>query len=146
MLEISLSLVAGFAAYTVYAIAGDEIRANRTKQQTALKRPVPPKPLGKPVAKTTKPAAKSLAKPKASKPKPKPKKAKTPTDPIAITAKAIMANLTKNGPATLAKLGKELNTDEATLRLAADKLVKGKKLTPTKRGGYPALALYNQAL
>jgi N-acetyl-beta-hexosaminidase len=146
MLEISITLVAGFAAYTAYVIAGDEIRANRAKPQLALKQPVSPKPPSRPAATAPKPVAPSSAKPSSSKPKPKPIKANTPADPIANTAKAIMANLTKNGPATLSKLSKELNADETTLRLAAEKLINDKKITSIKRGGHPALALYNQAL
>lgn len=143
MLEISLSLVAGFAAYTVYVIAGDEIRANRTKPQHALKQPSP-QSASKLAAKAPKPVAASSAKPNASKPKTKPVKAKTATDPIANTAKAIMVNLTKNGPATVAKLTKELNADEATLLLAIEKLINDKKITSIKRGGHPALALYTK--
>lgn len=144
MLELSLSFVAGFAAYTAYVIAGDEIRANRTKPQTALKQPVSPKSPTKPAAKAPKPVASSSANPSSSKPNPKPIKAKSPKDPIANTAKAIMANLTKNGPVTVAKLAKELDADEATMLLATEKLINDKKVTSIKRGGHPALALYNK--
>lgn len=144
MLEISISLVAGFAAYTAYVIVGDEIRANRAKPQPALKLPVSPKPSGKPAATAPKPVAPSSAKPMPSKAKPKPIKASTPADPIANTAKAIMANLTKNGPTTVAKLSKELKVDQATMRLAAEKLINDKKVTSIKRGGHPALALYTK--
>lgn len=143
MLEISLTLVAGFAAYTAYVIAGDEIRANRTQPKTALRQPVSPKSPTKPVAKAPKPvAAASSAKPNPR--KPNPVKAKTATDPIASTAKAIMANLTKYGPLTVAKLAKELNADEAALLLATEKLVNDKQVTSIKRGGHPALALYTK--
>ena len=54
MLDLPISLVAGFAAFTAYVIAGDEIRANPTKQQPALKQPVLPKSPSKPVARLTK--------------------------------------------------------------------------------------------
>lgn len=138
MIEASLSLVVGFAAYTAYVIVGDEIRANRAKPQPALK------PSGKPAATAPKPVAPSSAKPSSN--KPKSVKAKTPADPIANTAKAIMANLTKNGPTTVAKLSKELKVEQATMRLAAEKLIYDKKATSIIRGGHPALALYNQAL
>jgi hypothetical protein len=141
MIEASLSLVVGFAAYTAYVIVGDEIRANRAKPQPALKPSVSPKPSGKPAATAPKPVAPSSAKPSSN--KPKSVKAKTPADPIANTAKAIMANLTKNGPTTVAKLSKELKVEQATMRLAAEKLIYDKKATSIIRGGHPALALYN---
>ena len=144
MIEASLSLVVGFAAYTAYVIAGDEIRANRAKPQPALKQPVSPRPPSRPAATAPKPVAPSSAKPMPSKAKPKPIKASTPADPIANTSKAIMANLTKNGPATLSKLSKELKVDQATMRLAAEKLINDKKVTSIKRGGHPALALYTK--
>jgi hypothetical protein len=139
MIEASLSLVVGFAVYTAYVIVGDEIRSNRTKPQSPLKLPVSPKSSGKPAAKAPKPVARPSAKPSPS----KAIKAKTPADPIANTAKAIMANLTKNGPTTVAKLTKELNTDAATMQLATEKLINDKKVTSIKRSGHPALALNN---
>jgi hypothetical protein len=143
MIEASLSLVVGFAAYTAYVIVGDEIRANRAKPQPALKPSVSPKPSGKPAATAPKPVAPSSAKPMPSKAKLKPIKASASGDPIANISKAIMANLTKNGPATLSKLSKELKVEQATMRLAAEKLIYDKKATSIIRGGHPALALYN---
>ncbi len=141
MLELSLSLLAGFAAITAYVIFGDEIRANRKKQQPVLKQPVSPQAQTKPAAKTKKPAVSSVAKPGSS--KPKPIKAETATDPLADTAQAIMAHLTKNGPVTVSKLTKDLDADHELMRLATEKLINDKKVTSIKRGGHPALTLYS---
>jgi hypothetical protein len=142
MLEVSLSLVAGFAAYTAYTIVGDEIRANRTQPKTALKPPTTPKASTKPAVKAAKPVA-ATAK-KTTTIKPKTVQEKTPADPVATITKAIMANLNKNGPATVAKIAKELKADATTLQLATEKLINAKKITAIKRGGHPALALYTK--
>lgn len=143
MLEVSLSLVAGFAAFTAYVIAGDDIRANRNTPLTALKQPVTPKAPGKPTAKAPKPVAAPSTKATASKAKPTKAKAKTKTqtDPLAATANAIMRHLTENGPATITKLSNALKLDAASILLTAEKLVKDNKAKAIKRGGYPALAL-----
>jgi hypothetical protein len=140
MLEASLSLVAGFAIFTAYTIIKSVKRV--TQPKITLKQPSSPKAPSKPVVKTAKPAAAPAKKPTA----PKPKAAKTipPADPVATTTNAILASLTKNGPATVAKLTKELNTDAVTLQLATEKLINDNKITAIKRGGYPALALYTQ--
>ena len=142
MLEVSLSLVAGFAAFTAYTIIGSEIQDNRTQPKTALKPTTTSKSPSKPVVKTAKPVAAPAKKPTTA--KPKAATAKTPADPVATTTKAIMTSLKKNGSMTVAKLAKELNTDAATLQLAMDKLINDKKITTLKRGGYPALALYTK--
>jgi outer membrane biosynthesis protein TonB len=142
MLEVSLSLVAGFAAFTAYTIIGSEIQDNRTQPKTALKPPTTSKSPSKPVVKTAKPVAAPAKKPTTA--KPKAATAKTPADPVATTSKAILANLTKNGPATVAKIAKDLKADAATLQLATEKLINDKKITAIKRGGYPALALYTK--
>jgi hypothetical protein len=142
MLEVSLSLVAGFAAFTAYTIIGSEMQDNHSQPKTALKPPTTPKAPSKPVVKTAKPVATPAKKPTTAKPKASP--AKIPADPVATTAKAVLANLKKNGSITVAKLAKELKTDAATFQLAMDKLINDKKITTLKKGGYPALALYTK--
>ncbi len=142
MLEVSLSLVAGFAAFTAYTIIGSEKQGNLIQPKTALKPPTTPKAPSKPAVKAAKPPATPTKKPSA--PKPKAVQAKTPADPIAATSKAILANLTKNGPATVAKIAKDLKADAATLQLATEKLINDKKITAIKRGGHPALVLYTK--
>lgn len=142
MLEVSLSLVAGFAAFTAYTIIGSEKQNNRTQPKTALKPPITAKAPSKPVVKAAKPLATPAKKPTTT--KPKAITAKSPADPVATTSKAILANLTKNGPATVAKLAKDLKADAATLQLATEKLINAKKITAIKRGGHPALALYTK--
>ncbi len=140
MLELTLTLLAGFAVLTTYVIFGDEIRAKRSKQKTALKPSVSTKAPGKPVAKATKPVSPPVVKPSASQSKPlKPTSAK---DPKSDMSSAILACLSRNGPLTLAKLTKELKTDEATLQFAVEKLINDQKAVSIKRGGHPALALY----
>jgi hypothetical protein len=69
MLETSLSLVGAFAAYTFYAIAGDEIRANRTAKFDGKRQLTETKSQDKKA-----PKAKSSR--KTSKPKTSPKKTK----------------------------------------------------------------------
>jgi hypothetical protein len=140
MLEASLSLVAGFAIFTAYTIINSVKRVSQPK--IALKQPPSPKAPSKPVVKTAKPVAAPAKKP--STPKPKAVNATSPADPVETTTKAILASLTKNGPATVAKLTKDLKADAATLQLATEKLINDKKITAIKRGGYPALALYTK--
>jgi hypothetical protein len=141
MLEISLSLVAGFAAYTAYTIAGDDIRANRNKQQLSMKPALPPKRPGKSASNPPKSIKPSSVKPISK--KSKPLEPIESSDPIAVTAKDIVDYLGKNGPATLSKLAKELKSDIANIQLAAEQLVKDNGAIAMKRGGYPALALNN---
>jgi hypothetical protein len=139
MLEISLSMVAAFAAYTAYAIVGDEIIANRSTKQHADKKPsliAEPKDENTPSVPISKPAPK----PKASPRKTKAIKTEKPTDPIIIASDVILAYLSVNGPVTITKLAKELQTDKATVMLAAEKLINEKSALSIKRGGYPAIS------
>ena len=136
MLEVSLSLVAGFTAFTAYTIIGSEKQGNHIQPTTALKPPTTPKAPSKPAVKAAKPLATPAKKPSTA--KPKAATAKTPADPVATTSKAILANL-KNGPATVAKIAKDLKADAATLQLATEKLINDKKITAIKRGGHPVV-------
>jgi hypothetical protein len=133
MLETSLSLVAAFAVFIFYAIAGDEIRKNRTK------------PSGKKNVKETLPKEQKTntrtTKPKASPVKTKVIKSQKVAAPESATSDAILAYLTANGPVTITKLTKALQTDEATVKSATEKLIKQKSAVSIKRGGYPAIAL-----
>ena len=133
MLETSLSLVAAFAVFTFYAIAGDEIRKNRTTKSSKkfVKETLPKEQ--KPKIRTSKPKA-SPGKTKAI----KPQKVAAPEN---TTSDAILAYLTANGPVTITKLTKALQADEATVMSAAEKLIKQKSAVSIKRGGYPAIAL-----
>lgn len=139
MLEISLSAVAAFAAYTAYAIVSDEIRTNRPNQKNSGKKPVTeskPKNGKASSARITKPATKLKASPK----KTKEIKTEMAVDPIAVISKDILTYLSVNGPVTFTKITKELNTDKATVMLAAEKLIKENLALSVKRGGYPAIA------
>ncbi len=142
MLELSLSLVAGFAAYTAYVIVGDEIKNNRAiRKNTGLAQPLI---IDSSIKKSPKPrtaAASSRQKTTSKNTPPSKTKTITDSDPIAIGAEGILAYLNKNGPATLSKLAKELKSDNATVLLATEKLVNDKKAVAIKRGGHPALAL-----
>ena len=136
MLEPSLSMVVAFAAYTFYTIAGDEIRANQAIKHTGKKLSAETKPKDEkaPSIQVTMTA-----------PKPSPKKTKavkkeSPEEPITIASNAILAYLTANGPVTVTKLIKELQTDKATVMLAVEKLINEKSALSIKRGGHPAIA------
>lgn len=131
MLEASLSMVVAFAAYTFYTIAGDEIRANRTTMH-----------IGKKVLTTAHKVKNTTTapKPKTGPRKAKAIKAKDFPDPVAVTSDAILVYLSANGSVTYAKLSKELQTDKATVMLAAEKLIKEKAALAIKRGGHPAIA------
>ncbi len=133
-------MVATFAAYTIYAIAGDEIRAHRsTKQNSGNKPTIAVRPKEKNT--TIEPPLKPASKPKANPRKTKSIKTEKPADPIAITSDAILAYLSANGSATITKLAKELQTDKTTVMLAAEKLFNEKLASSVKRGGHPAIAL-----
>lgn len=136
MLELSLSAVAAFAAYTLYAIVGDEIRANKsTKQNTGGQRSIA-------AASTTDITASAPStKPKSATPK-KARATKTekPVDQIAATTEAILAYLSTKGPVTITNLTKELKMDKAAVTLAVEKLIAEKSALSIKRGGYPAIA------
>jgi len=139
MLELSLSMVAAFAAFTVYAIAGDEIRSSRsTPQPTSKKTVISSRSKGgKPAAvRTTKP----VAKPKANNRKAKAIKTEQLTDSLTNTSNAILAYLSTKGSVTITNLAKELKTDKAIVAAAADKLIAEKLALSGKRGGYPAIA------
>ncbi len=141
MLEVSLSMVAAFAAYTFYAIVGDEIAANRSSQQVSNKTltHVDEAPA---VILSTIPTPKSIPKPKTNTRKPKAKlteKAATTPDPLAIAADAILAYLAANGSVTINKLIKEIPSDKETVVLAAEKLISDKSAISLKRGGHPAI-------
>lgn len=138
MLEASLSMVVAFAAYTFYTIAGDEIRANRTTMHIGKKLLPEAKPNDEKVAKVKN--AKTAPKPKTSSREAKAIKAKDFPDPVAVTSDAILVYLSANGSVTYAKLSKELQTDKATVMLAAEKLIKEKAALAIKRGGHPAIA------
>jgi hypothetical protein len=139
MLETSLSMVVAFAAYTFYTIAGDEIRANRATKLTGkrLLTETSTKDEKALSARTTKPTPK----PKANPTKARAVKIEKPAGPATVTSDAILAYLSANGPVTITKLSKELQTDKATVMLAAEKLINGKLAFSIKRGGYPAIAL-----
>jgi hypothetical protein len=141
MLEISLSLVAAFAAYTFYAIVGDEIAANRSSKKVSYKKLTNVEEAPS-VNSSTIPTPKSTPKPKTSTKKPKTKpteKVATAPDPIAIAADAILAYLSANGSVTINKLIKEIPSDKETVVLAAEKLISDKSALSLKRGGHPAI-------
>ncbi len=137
MLETSLSIVVAFAAYIFYTIAGDEIRANRAIKQTGKKLSTETKLKNEKALNVQ--LTKTAPKPKTSPKKTKAVQSEKPADPITITSKAILAYLTTNGPVTVTKLAKELQTDKATVMLAVDKLIKEKSALSIKRGGHPAI-------
>jgi hypothetical protein len=139
MLEASLSMVVAFAAYTFYTIAGDEIRANRAATHLGKKLMTEAKPKGETAQKVKN--TKTVPKPKTSPRKAKAVKAEESSGLVAVTSDAILVYLSANGSVTLTKLGKELQTDKATVMLAAEKLIKEKAALSIKRGGYPAIAL-----
>lgn len=138
MLETSLSIVVAFAAYTFYTIAGDEIRANRAATHLGKKLMTEAKPKGETAQKVKNTT--TVPKPKTSPRKAKAVKAENLPDPVAVTSDAILMYLSANGSVTYAKLSKELQTDKATVMLAAEKLIKEKAALAIKRGGHPAIA------
>lgn len=139
MIGTSLSAVAAFVAFTVYTIASDEIRANRS-QKTGNAQPKKA-PL---TAIDLKAESETVAK-KETKTKPVQKRTRKPkvevlNDPIALASKAILEYVQTKGPVTLIKLSQELGIDNETVQLASDKLVAGNSLVSVKRGRYPGLA------
>jgi hypothetical protein len=139
MLEISLSMVAAFAAFAFYTIAGDEIRASRAIKNTGKKQSTETK--AKNEKAPTVQVKKTASKAKPSSPK-KTREIKTekPADLVSITADSILAYLTANGSVTVTKLTKELQTDKAIVMSAVEKLINEKSALSIKRGGYPAIA------
>ncbi|MBK8815674.1 MAG: hypothetical protein IPN42_09315 [Methylococcaceae bacterium] len=141
MLEISLSMVAAFAAYTFYAIVGDEIAANRSSKQVSYKN-ITKAEEAPSVNRSTIPTPKSTSKPKTNTRKPKAKlteKAATTPDPVAIASDAILAYLSANGSITINKLIKEIPSDKESVVLAVEKLISNKSAISLKRGGHPAI-------
>jgi hypothetical protein len=151
MLEISLSAVAAFAAYTFYAITSD---LKAAKQPTIKDFDIAPETVGAvkmpkvdaeastPMP-TAAPKQKAAPKPKAAASKPKAAKAEKPTkapDPVDMASATILAYLSANGAVTLGKLAKDIPSDKDTLMKAAEKLISENAVVSVKRGGHPGIA------
>jgi hypothetical protein len=137
MLEISLSAVAAFAAYTCYVIAKDDVAAQRSQV-------APNRQPAKPVAASPKMAEKAVEaqakKVPSKRTRSKAEKAVELGDPIAVAADAILGHLNTYGAASLKKLGETLNLDSDTINSASTQLVTKQAAVATKKGGYPGLA------
>jgi hypothetical protein len=143
MLEASLSMVAAFAAYTVYAIAGDEFRSKRATHQPTGKRtaiaaenkgrPAPGIRAAKAPAKTKPTKATAPRKTKAA----KPSKA---TNTNTVNPDAILAYLAAQGLVSIANLAKALKADKAAVAVVAGQLIAEHSAVAIKRGGYPGIA------
>lgn len=145
MLEISLSAVAAFAAYTFYAITSD---LKVTKQPTIKDFDIAPETVGavkmpKVDAEASTPRPAAAPKQKAAASKPKAAKAEKPTkapDPVDMASATILAYLSANGAVTLGKLAKDIPSDKDTLMKAAEKLISQNAVVLVKRGGHPGIA------
>lgn len=151
MLEISLSAVAAYAAYTFYAITSD---LKAAKQPTIKDIDIAPETVGavkmpkvdieasipRP---TAAPKQKTAPKPKATASKPtaaKTAKATKAPDPVDMASETILAYLSTNGAVTLSKLAKDIPSDKDTLMKAAEKLISQNAVVSVKRGGHPGIA------
>jgi hypothetical protein len=142
MLEISLSAVAAFAAYTVYAIAGDELKANKAgtyRQQKPVKQIKDNKVVSSAKAKAPVKTINAGGKAKYE----VTQTAAAPTNPNTLAAESILDYIKAKGPATYKKLGRELQLTDETVQSASELLLTGHFVVQVKRGGHPGLAIAN---